>query len=439
MAEVQKYALPSMADIARPKLEIVATCLLLFSFLVPPEASVNIGINWTMRKFALFFCLIALVPLLAKKINDRRYVPVVADFFFLALAVWFMAAMAINTGMEAISKASAIVGLEIAIPYFLARSYCGEKGMLYFVSRAFLVLLIALLIMGMFDIVAGKNIISSVAADIFGTNRGVKFYGDDAIELSYTTQYRFGLPRVRGPLDHAILYGGFMAWMMTVMLYISNDQKTKVASFLLAGLGVFIALSSAPILIMFVFVAIASFDALFRNVRVRWTFLMVMIGVLSATYFLLVDDPVGTFIKFGTLDPATGYARLTIWEWVGKNLSASPWVGIGDKDWFRPTDLLSSIDSVWLSISLKYGYVGLAIFIGCIVGCFFVATPRKLRVFPDKAWDRPNIGLNIFIFQFFVLSFTVHVWGASWSLAGFLFGMKAALTEAPYLPRVQAR
>ncbi len=434
MAEIQKHAFPSMAEVQQPKLEIVATCLLLFSFLVPPEASINIGITWTARKFALVCCLVALVPLIARKISDQRYVPVVADFFFLALAAWCMAAMAINTGVQAISKVSAIVGLEIAIPYFLARCFCGDKQMLYFVSRVFLVLLIVLLIMGLCDIAAGKNVISSIAADIFGTNRGVKFYGEEAIQLSYTTQYRFGLPRVRGPLDHAILYGGFMAWMMTVMLYISNDAKTKAASFLLAGLGVVIALSSAPILTLFAFLAIAAFDALFRNVRIRWTFLMLMIGILALTYFLLVDDPVGTFIKVGTLDPATGYARLTIWEWVGKNLVTSPWVGIGDKDWFRPTDLLSSIDSLWLNLALKYGYVGLAIFIGCIVGCFFVVTPRKLRRYPDKAWDRPNIGLNIFIFQFFVLSFTVHVWGATWSLAGFLFGMKAALTEAPYLP-----
>ena len=156
-----------------------------------------------------------------------------------------------------------------------------------------------------------------------------------------------------------------------------------------------------------------------------------MAGVLTA--LLLVDDPGDAIITSFTLDPQTGYTRLLIWKWIGKDLVASPWLGLGAQDWFRPSTLLDTVDCLWLNLAYQFGYVGLGLFLTSLVGCFFVITPRPLRQYRSEAYALPTVSLNIALFLAFFIAFTVHFWGSAWSLVGFVMGARAGLSEAKYL------
>ena len=46
----------------------------------------------------------------------------------------------------------------------------------------------------------------------------------------------------------------------------------------------------------------------------------------------------------------------------------------------------------------------------------------------------PRRAETIAILLFILASFTVHIWGAMWGLMALVLGMRAAASEAPYLP-----
>ena len=321
------------------------------------------------------------------------------------------------------------------ISYAVGRLLLGNVASLRAGAKAMVLVMACLLAMGIVDLAAGENIFARLATSLVGSSeRAVHIYGGDPGTAKYvTTQYRFGLPRARGSIEHAILYGAFFTITAPVMFYATRSSIQRLLILGGCGLGVLISISSAPILAFVLLCGFVGYDALFRRVRYRWTFLVCLIVACALTALLLVDDPVNALITSFTLDPQTGWTRLLIWKWIGKDLVASPWLGLGAEDWFRPATLLDTVDCLWLNLAYQFGYVGLALFLASLVGCMLVITPRPTARHDAGADAMPIVSLNIALFMAFFIAFTVHFWGAAWSLLGFVIGTRAALTEAPYL------
>ncbi len=353
----------------------------------------------------------------------------------LALAFWCPFALAVTGGVATMASSLGQVGADLFISYAVARVTLGNVVALRTGVKAMVLVMACMLAMGFIDMAAGENIFARLATSLVGSSeRAVHIYGGDPSTAKFvTTQYRFGLPRARGSIEHAILYGAFFAITAPVMFYSTASSLRRL--FVLGGcaLGVFMSISSAPILAFVLLCAFLGYDALFRNLRYRWTFLVCLIVAGLLTALLLVDDPVDAIITSFTLDPQTGYTRLLIWKWIGKDLVASPWLGLGAQDWFRPSTLLDTVDCLWLNLAYQFGYVGLGLFLASMVGCFFVVTPRPMRQHRSDVYALPTVSLNIALFLAFFIAFTVHLWGSAWSLVGFVIGARAGLSEARYL------
>lgn len=413
----------------------VTTLLLFGGYLFPSELAVRVGGVLTGHRVSLLLCTVPLLIFGKQKIARGAYVPVLSDVTVLALAVWCPFALAVTGGAAALGGSLSQVGIDLCISYAVGRIMLGNVTTLRAGVKAMILVMACLLGTGLVDWVAGENIMARVATSLVGSSeRAVHIYGGDPSTAKVvTTQYRFGLPRARGPIEHAILYGAFFAITAPLMLYSTPSLLLWAAVFGGCAVGVAIAISSAPILAFVLLCGFVAYDALFRNLRYRWTFLVCLALAGAAIGLLLLDDPVDALITSFTLDPQTGYTRLLIWKWIGKDLAASPWIGLGAQDWFRPSTLLDTVDCLWLNLAYEFGYVGLALFLASLVGCFLVVTPRPMRVYPSDAYAPPTVSANIALFMAFFIAFTVHFWGAAWSLFGFVIGVRAGLAEARYL------
>jgi hypothetical protein len=148
---------------------------------------------------------------------------------------------------------------------------------------------------------------------------------------------------------------------------------------------------------------------------------------------LLVDDPLAWLISGLTFNPQTGFYRLQQWYWVGYNLEASPFFGIGDKDWIRPVSIVNSLDSLWLVFATRHGYVGVALLALVVLGSRFVWTPRQIRVYPHPRAHEIGKAIVLALIGAIFVSFTVHLWAKIWIFLGLIVGIRAGLSEARYL------
>ncbi|MFE1601522.1 O-antigen ligase family protein [Methylobacterium sp. ID0610] len=442
LKEAQEFspAIPTSAvragrwDTGDDRLAKYCTAMLFFSYLFPTEAAVRIGTVMTMRRLAIIVCLVPLVIAIVRKIRHSRYVPVVSDFFIIGFAGWVPFSAFVSGGAGAVGSNLGVLAFEIFVPYLIARVLLGNADRLLKITPILLCTAVIMLGLGSLDTLSGENILGRISTQIFGNFRTVKFYGDVEVLAGSAAQYRFGLARARGPIEHSILFGLFFVVLAPLMYFNIRRQAHRLFAMLVCALGVAIALSSAPMLLFGLVLAIILYDHLFQGLHWRWAFLLSIVIICVVVLFLIVEDPVVAFIRGFTLDPTTGMTRLEIWHWIGKNLVISPIFGVGDRDWFRPWDLLSSIDALWLVIALQYGYVGLALLIGVVLGSFFVITPRQMFHRPMGANERPRIAVNLALITFILASFTVHVWGSCWGLFGVIIGLRAGFTEALYLP-----
>ena len=417
------------------RLTLYIVTLLFLGYLFPSELAFKLGIVVTVHKITLLLCFILTLIVAPRKFLEKTYVFCVSDFFVVALFFWCPFALLMSGGFKAMATSLSMTGVELFFSYIVGRFLLANLPALRISADVILIMMIVLLCLGFIDLIAGENIIARVASGISGNFRSVKYYGNDSdAVLAYTTQYRFGLPRVRGPIEHSILYGGFFTMVAPLLFYLLQGAFKKILTLGVCGLGVLLSISSAPILCYALFLMVIFYDSLFCNVRWRWTLLFVLAAALVVSLIAIVDNPIEALISGFTLDPQTGFTRILIWYWVGKNLSISPIFGVGDSDWTRRSDMLSSIDCLWLNHTLEYGYVGMAILAMIIVGAFFVWTPRRLPFYPNPAYGSAIIACNISILIMILIAFTCDIWGSTWSLVGMILGVRASLSESIYLP-----
>ena len=420
--------------VVNPRHAFYLSALLMFGTLFPAEMAVRVGMVLSVYRFCLIITFLVIIPIAVRKIISGGYVPVISDIFVILLSLWAPLILYIKNGLPGLTSVYGLLGFELMVPYLLGRCVVGNVAGMQQLVRVMPFIVLVMLGLGCLDLIAGENIIPHIASNYFGNFRSGNQYANDQEAFAFTTQYRFGLPRVRGPIEHSILYGSYFANWAPILFYMSNRTFKKLFFLGVCGIGTLLSLSSAPILGFALFLTLAGYDALFRRVRARWSLLLLIAGVATAAVFLLLEDPLRALISWVTFDPKTGFARLVIWHWVGLNLQKSPIFGIGVDDWFRPEQLSSSIDSLWLNDALVYGYVGLALLVMVVLGTLFVWTPRKLTTYPNDSYSKASIGVGISLCLFTVLGFSVHIWGTMWGIFSLILGLRAGLTEAIYLP-----
>jgi hypothetical protein len=412
------------------RLALYVTIILLCGFLGPSEASIKAGLNLTTLRIAV---LAALVPVLfefGRKIVRGGYVPVVADLVVFSLAAWMIFGLYVIHGPKGAASASALAGVEFLVAYLVGRCFCGT----YAGAQQFVAVLAAfaliLLLFGLADVIAHDNILARTASKIFGTIRSLKI-GNVTVE--YRVQYRFGLVRVRGPFEQSIHYGTFFAMLVPLFYYVIRTAWLRIVMVGVAMLGAMLSISSAVALSCFLSLGFIAYDAGLNRSRWRWALLFGALAYGVLLFVVLVDNPLAWLISGLTFNPQTGFYRLQQWYWVSYNLESSPLFGIGDKDWVRPVSVVNSLDSLWLVIAARHGYVGAALLLLAIVGSRFVWTPRQTPAYPHPRAREIGRAVALALAGAIFVTFTVHFWAKIWIFLALIVGIRAGLSEARYL------
>jgi hypothetical protein len=402
---------------------LTLTAIILF---VPEELSFYIvGLRFT----AIRILFLVLTPLLLKttiqKLSTGRYRFVFSDLFVALAGFWMIYAPAVVDDIgSALNHAGPDV-LEFCVGYMTTRILLSKHGhALSFASLLCQVIAVVALI-GLLDPLANDRLIKDFANRLTGYYSTFPIVEDD---------FRFGLMRAIGPMEHPILYG----YVCAIGLLIAGSIPIRSRRFVMVSccLGVIFSFSSAGFLAILLGISLLSYNRIMSAVSFRWLALISAGIIVIVAFFQISDNPMGFVFRHLIFDAQSGWYRYWTWQLVTFHVSQSPWYGLGYRP--LPDEINHSIDSLWLVLSLRHGYAGAVLFALSLIGAASLPTSgRKIDLTSTESKLGTLLGILIFLTIF--MSFTVDLWGKSWILCGLLIGMKAHLGELGHLGSRAAR
>ncbi|WP_370113998.1 O-antigen ligase family protein [Bradyrhizobium sp. USDA 329] len=352
-----------------------------------------------------------LVPALTELFQRSRWLRA-SDFFVCAASAWMLAAV-LETD-QGWSSAAALI-LEFSGGYFVARSYFfGRRGLEAFV-RVLKPVTAGIVAVAVLEHLTQHNVVAALM--------GLPSTG---------YEYRYGLLRATSTFPHAILYGSFCAVAGAVFLY---SERSFFGRSLYCGLCLFgcvLAMSSAPLMAFGIVLSVYCYDQLLLGCRWRWHALVASLFTLLGVVFLVANKPISWIVANLTLDPATGYFRVATWESAGYYIDLSPYVGYGFGSYASPDDFFgnASVDSVWLTLALRFG-IPLVVFILLANITAFLPSRRTASIpyYQDAYMSNMRTAFTLGLAMFMFVGLTVHYWNSSWILWGIWIGIRASLKE----------
>jgi hypothetical protein len=387
--------------------------LILVTLFIPIELSFFI---FNMRLTVIRLIFLVLTPILfvrlGLKIANGSYRFVLSDIFVLLCALWmFVGAAAVNGIPDALAH-SGPVALEWLMAYMSTRVLLAEKDdAIAFISLLCLMLCFVVLD-ACLDTVSGRYFTHELLGSITGYN--YIGYNED--------NYRFGLLRAAGPLEHPIGFG----FACAVGLVLSVGVRVRFRSVCIIGcsIGLIICISSAPQQCAVMGLGLLAYSRVLRVVPGKWLLISLPPLAFMALLFELTPTPFGHLFDLFTINSSTAYYRLYIWNAVGPVILDNPLFAVLEDSY----EYRGSVDSLWLVLSLSYG-MPCAIFAAlAMLGCCSLPTccpPACLN--PEQS--RAGTALGIIVFLTIFMSFTVHFWGPVWIMIGLLLGVRAHLGE----------
>ena len=140
--------------------------LLLLSFLIPVEISINIGgLYITMVRFVLIFLAISLISSRPSGIKKQIH-----DYALIGFVVWIFLSLIVNHGIsKAIENGGASV-LEILVTYFSVRYYINKMSHIYGLLKLVIIITIIMLPFLLIENYTGIHYIRELASSITGNS-----------------------------------------------------------------------------------------------------------------------------------------------------------------------------------------------------------------------------------------------------------------------------
>jgi len=382
---------------------------MLLSFLIPSKLGINIG-SLSIYPYRLVF--IALIPYLLWMFVSKRHSSrwLLCDTLAILVSIWPVFAFWLNTDIFRAIESGGVLALDIVIPYALVRLHVNS----YRSRKEFAKL--------MFGFVAILFLISFPEA-IFGRHF-IQEFASNLVGLNYNTEIerRLGIWRAKGPMDHAILLGTSCITIFAVALMLGARQNKYWLYALFALGGAVITASSGPVLAIFVQFGMIVWASIFRGDKNKWLYLA--LSVVAA--YILIDlasnrDPFRVMFTYLLLNPHNGYARYYMWIFSFETILDSGWAmlyGFGfnpdvfielENRYWR-TLLSATLDSYWLVIMMRFGFVGLILHLLFVLSVLKInlSMTRRSKIKKERrlleAWF-------IAAFSITLVAATVHFWG----------------------------
>jgi hypothetical protein len=387
---------------------VTATFFLLFSMLMPSQVIVHVAGDtgkFTPGRAAIF---VLLVPALSQFMRRGRH-STAADFFAAVCAAWMILSRFPEDGLEPSAVAEVI---EFFGGYLVARGlYCNRSALEGF-HRVLKVIVPALVMLSLMDPLFHTNIIWHVQ----------------------TPQERFGLIRATSVFDGAEMNGAFFAAVGPIFLYSERSPIGRIGWTGLSLFGCLLAISSGPLLSFIIVLAAYFFDSLMGQFQWRWKALTTAFSFGIVVLFAVAEKPLSWIVTHLTLDPASGYFRMYVFDYMFELIRLNPIVGIG----FGPTLASGGGDSFFAGVSVDCTWIVYALRFGIPMICFLLLTmlasfsrfgSRQDPARIDVELNRLGTGYTLAIVSLALTGLTVHIFHSNWVFWGILTGIRASIKE----------
>lgn len=377
-------------------------------FLLSPEVEFSaLGVNFPGYRVAL---LVVLVPALWSSMRGRTAPMQSMDVAVAIIGFWTILSFTMNYGFGVGIVRGAGVTIDTVVPYFVVRTCIRSLDDL----RYFLILVLPAMafagIILLAESVSGRPLLSVAYASVFG-NMDLYSSGENVGALIIQGDTRMGLLRAFGPFPHPILAGIMMIGFLPLYYFSGLRSWPLLGGIFFALTGIF-GLSSAAFLALMITVgAIVIYHIKAYFPKISWWSISALMTLLVWAMHMASKNGIIYVLARLTLTPHTAEHRIHTWRWGSLTVEKNPWFGIAYSQWEREAWMGESVDAHFLLMAMRHGLVVpimmlAAIFYGMIrLGLIIPFLSPKDRAFA--------IGINMFIFCYFIVGQTVNYFGSS--------------------------
>jgi hypothetical protein len=401
-----------------PTLKLIALVIFL-----PDELSFYISeFRLTLIRVVIFLLTPVLLVQFSKLLASRKCHLVFSDILIALTGLWMIVSPALVVDLGYSLHHSAPNAVEFCGSYFAGRVLLSERGQaLKFINLLCHVIAIVALL-GALDALTGTAFIHDFVSQLFGLPMATAGGG--------ILEYRLGILRSMGPIDHPILFGIVCA--VGLILAVGSPIRSKGLTIAACGVGVLLSMSSAPIEGAVLGLGLLAYDSRLARFRGRWMLLIGSVALGLGALFVFIPSPLAFLFGHLNIDPTSYWVRLLQWDNAGAVVLNSPWVGIAFQ-WPEivarmPYFVQESIDSLWLNLALIYGIPGSVLVGLSMLGAACYRTSGR-GVDLTRKESRLATTLSILIVVIVLLGFTVHIWEGPWMLIGLLVGARAHFAD----------
>lgn len=426
---------PAAASLVEPaagrwttvQVSIWPVIVMIYATLLPREIRFSVsGLEFYADRIGLIIAL----PWVIKKLIDGAIKFVLPDFLMVFTGLWMIASMITHYGVGGGLASGGSLAMDATIGYFLARI---SFRSLTDIRRALILLAPGFFIIGLIMMVESLShnlIIRPAMESIFGA---LPIYlGADAVAADLRTFVRLGLLRAYGPFVHPIVGGLYLASLLAIYGFSGIKGWPRILG-IVAALFSFFTVSSAAIAALGLSIFLMTYEHLQQRVReLNWPYLFALVAAAWLVVdFLSNSGALNVLIRVISLDPATAYFRLLIWDFAGDSVWYHPWFGVGFAAYARPAWMVSeSIDAHWLLLAVRFGLpAAIAQGAAVLVAVWALAHSSSMASGPDRLFYR---GLAISVAVFAIMMFTVTLWGGTLSWFNLLLGGAVACAQRSY-------
>lgn len=370
---------------------------------------------------------IALLPWLVQQLWRGRLRVHWADALVMGSALWMIISfIAFYGAADGLIRGGALV-LDVVPPYLVARlcivSLTDIRRVLVFVAPGIALVGASM----MLEALLQQQVIRPLFAQAFGSLS--RWENGLAVGAAQEfVDYRLGLLRAAGPFPHPILAGLFLASLLPLYL-LSGLRRWPPALGTAAALCAIFSVSSAVILALALFLALAAYDRLQRRVTLlSWSRALAATGVVLLLLQVISQNGLVAVAIRLTLNPATGYYRRLTWEYGMRSVAQHPWLGIAYTDYDRALWMHNSIDSHWLLLAVRHGFLPpLLLLIACAYAVIRLSS-RSIRAAELERRLCAAIAMSLAVMV--LAGFTVAFFGGMQTWFLMLLGLALSIASA---------
>lgn len=391
--------------------------LVAYAALMPRELSIVLS-GASLAPYRLV--LLAVLPYLLFQLLRA---PVKAHWIDLVVAVvstWVIVSLLYHEPLARAVEVGLAMALDFGLAYLVGR-LCVRNTRDF--RRLFVVLLPGLAVVTsilMVESFEQRHILRPFVADLLGRPPPV-----------LQDEERLGLFRAAGPFPHQILGGVLTATLLPIAWFAVADLRLRALAVLVCCGMIFTVSTAAIMAFLLCLTLIAVYHTQLRSGLPLFALVAIAVITFVALVFAASESGLFSFVaRRLTLSPGSGQWRVLIWQYAGAEALAHPLLGIGLRDWIRPSWMVTdSIDAHFLLWSMRFGMpAGIGVLMVLLGAAIHLLRSARFQTLPARG---VSTGIAFSILAIAFSGFTVALWDgvAAWMIM--LSGIAVSIGTPP--------